>query len=114
MLLKKERGVDGDRRHPKSQSASVSASVAETTFPELEGLPEPQRPWVEATRAFQRRLLLETLRRHRFQVAGVARWLWGGDKLIDGWLPFFILALVLAGLWRARGPAAGANFRRKT
>jgi membrane protease YdiL (CAAX protease family) len=48
------------------------------------------------------------------EAAGAARWLWGGDKLIDGWLPFFILALVLAGLWRARGPAAGAISRRKT
>ncbi len=48
------------------------------------------------------------------EAAGAARWLWGGDKLIDGWLPFFLLALVLAGLWRARGPAAGANSRRQT
>ncbi len=37
-ILQKERGADGDRRHPKSQSASVGASVVETTLPELEGL----------------------------------------------------------------------------
>jgi len=42
-------------------------------FPELERLPEPRRAWAEATREFQRRLLLETLRRHRFQVAETAR-----------------------------------------
>ena len=42
-------------------------------FPELERLGEPRRTWVEATREFQRRLLLETLRRHRFQVAETAR-----------------------------------------
>jgi DNA-binding NtrC family response regulator len=42
-------------------------------FPELARLPEPQRTWVEATREFQRRLLLETLKRHRFQVAEAAR-----------------------------------------
>jgi len=42
-------------------------------FPELAQAPPPQRTWVEATRAFQRRLLLETLARHRFQVAEAAR-----------------------------------------
>jgi DNA-binding NtrC family response regulator len=41
-------------------------------FPEL-ALPEPRRGWMEATREFQRRLLLETLCRHRFQVAEAAR-----------------------------------------
>jgi transcriptional regulator with GAF, ATPase, and Fis domain len=42
-------------------------------FPELDRTPEPSRNWVEATREFQRRLLLETLSRHRFQVAESAR-----------------------------------------
>ena len=46
-------------------------------FPELEraGAPEraPGGTWSEATRAFQRRLLLQTLDRHRFQVAEAAR-----------------------------------------
>ncbi len=42
-------------------------------FPELDPLPQPPRAWHEATREFQRRLLLETLRRHRFQVAEAAR-----------------------------------------
>ncbi|MDR3671603.1 MAG: sigma 54-interacting transcriptional regulator [Holophaga sp.] len=42
-------------------------------FPELAARPGTPRTWVEATREFQRRLLLETLRRHRFQVAEAAR-----------------------------------------
>jgi hypothetical protein len=42
-----------------------------------------------------------------------SRSIWGSDKLIDGWLPFFILAVVLAGLWRASPPAPGANSREK-
>jgi membrane protease YdiL (CAAX protease family) len=29
--------------------------------------------------------------------------IWGGDKLIDGWLPCLILAVVLAGVWRGCG-----------
>jgi len=43
-----------------------------------------------------------------------SRLIWGSDKLIDGWLPFFILAVVLAGLWRAGQPAAGADWREKS
>jgi DNA-binding NtrC family response regulator len=42
-------------------------------FPELERTAPPSRTWFEATRAFQRRLLLETLQRHGFQVAEAAR-----------------------------------------
>ncbi|MGA2078991.1 MAG: sigma 54-interacting transcriptional regulator [Holophaga sp.] len=42
-------------------------------FPELERPAPAPREWTEATRAFQRRLLLETLQRHRFQVAETAR-----------------------------------------
>jgi DNA-binding NtrC family response regulator len=47
-------------------------------FPELEGLTggagaPPRQAWQEATRAFQRRLLLETLQRHGFQVSEAAR-----------------------------------------
>ena len=42
-------------------------------FPELDRAPLPQGAWAEATREFQRRLLLETLRRHRFRVAEAAR-----------------------------------------
>jgi len=42
-------------------------------FPELDRVPPPQRSWVAATREFQRRLLLETLKRHGFQVADTAR-----------------------------------------
>ena len=42
-------------------------------FPELDRQPRPLRPWAEATRDFQRGLLLETLRRHRFHVAETAR-----------------------------------------
>ena len=44
------------------------------------------------------------------EAPGASRAIWGSDKLIDGWLPFFILAAVLAGLWRAGSPAAGAKF----
>jgi two-component system response regulator GlrR len=42
-------------------------------FPELRQAPAPQRGWLEATREFQRRLLVETLRRCGFQVAEAAR-----------------------------------------
>jgi DNA-binding NtrC family response regulator len=42
-------------------------------FPELQQESPPQRAWLEATREFQRRLLLETLRRYGFQVAEAAR-----------------------------------------
>jgi two-component system response regulator GlrR len=47
-------------------------------FPELaqlDGAPgaPPRQAWQEATRAFQRRLLLETLQRHGFQVSEAAR-----------------------------------------
>ena len=42
-------------------------------FPELERAGRPEGTWAEATRAFQRRFLLETLDRHRFQVAEAAR-----------------------------------------
>jgi membrane protease YdiL (CAAX protease family) len=37
------------------------------------------------------------------------RAIWGSDKLIDGWLPFLILTLVLAVMWRAGQPAAGSE-----
>jgi DNA-binding NtrC family response regulator len=42
-------------------------------FPELDAPPAAGGTWAEATRGFQRRLLLETLERHRFQVAETAR-----------------------------------------
>jgi DNA-binding NtrC family response regulator len=42
-------------------------------FPELDRPPKPAAAWAQATREFQRRLLLETLRRHRFQAAEAAR-----------------------------------------
>ena len=42
-----------------------------------------------------------------------SRSIWGSDKLIDGWLPFFILAVVLAALWRADRPATGAHSRQE-
>jgi DNA-binding NtrC family response regulator len=42
-------------------------------FPELDQAVPRQGTWVDATREFQRRLLLETLARHRFQVAETAR-----------------------------------------
>jgi two-component system response regulator GlrR len=42
-------------------------------FPELERPAPASGTWAEATREFQRRLLLETLRRHRFRVAEAAR-----------------------------------------
>jgi hypothetical protein len=43
------------------------------------------------------------------EAPGAARAIWGSDKLIDGWLPFFILALALAGVWRGWRPAAGGD-----
>jgi hypothetical protein len=39
------------------------------------------------------------LKSYRFftqESPGAARWIWGSDKLIDGWLPLLILAVVLA------------------
>lgn len=42
-------------------------------FPELAAGPAGSGAWGDATRDFQRRLLLDTLRRHRFQVAAAAR-----------------------------------------
>ena len=42
-------------------------------FPELDGARGARQAWQEATRAFQRRLLLETLQRHGFQVSEAAR-----------------------------------------
>ena len=42
-------------------------------FPELEAPAAQERSWFEATHAFQRRLLLETLRQHRFKGAEAAR-----------------------------------------
>jgi len=48
------------------------------------------------------------------EAAGAWRPIWGSDKLIDGWLPFFILAVVLAGVWRAGRPASGADSRQKS
>jgi membrane protease YdiL (CAAX protease family) len=44
------------------------------------------------------------------EAPGAARWIWGGDKLIDGWLPFFILALVLAGCVARPGSGGGRDF----
>jgi hypothetical protein len=46
------------------------------------------------------------------EAPGATHAIWGSDKLIDGWLPCFILAVVLAGLWRAWRPASGAKTRR--
>ena len=43
------------------------------------------------------------------EAPGATRAIWGSDKLIDGWLPFFVLALVLMGVWRGWRPAAGAS-----
>jgi hypothetical protein len=43
------------------------------------------------------------------ETPGAARAIWGSDKLIDGWVAFFMLALVLGIVWRAARPAAGAN-----
>jgi hypothetical protein len=57
------------------------------------------------------------LRAYRFLTAdspGASRLIWGSDKLIDGWLPFFVLGVVLAGLWRAGRPAANADSREKS
>jgi len=42
-------------------------------FPELEEPTAVECSWEEGTREYQRRLLLETLRRHRFQVADASR-----------------------------------------
>lgn len=42
-------------------------------FPELDCPELEARTWIEATRAFQRRLLLEYLKRHRFQATEAAR-----------------------------------------
>ena len=42
-------------------------------FPELQAAPQSLGNWEEATRRFQRELLLETLRRHGFKVAEAAR-----------------------------------------
>ena len=42
-------------------------------FPELAAGPGRTAAWADATRDFQRRLLLDTLRRHRFQVTAAAR-----------------------------------------
>jgi DNA-binding NtrC family response regulator len=49
------------------------AALGPEHFPELAQAAPVQRAWLEATREFQRRLLLETLSRHRFQVAEAAR-----------------------------------------
>ena len=48
------------------------------------------------------------------EAPGAARAIWGSDKLIDGWPPLFILALALAGVWRAGRPPAGANSGKPT
>jgi hypothetical protein len=34
--------------------------------------------------------------------------LWGGDKLIDGWIVFPILALALVCVWRMKPASANA------
>ena len=46
--------------------------LGQAHFPELQG-PGPARTWVEATRAFQRDLLQETLRRHGYRMTEAAR-----------------------------------------
>ena len=46
------------------------------------------------------------------EAPGAVRAIWGSDKLIDGWLPFFILALVLAGVWRGARPAGSGDSGR--
>jgi membrane protease YdiL (CAAX protease family) len=38
-----------------------------------------------------------------------ARAIWGSDKLIDGWVAFLMLALVLGVVWGSVRPAAGAS-----
>jgi membrane protease YdiL (CAAX protease family) len=43
------------------------------------------------------------------EAPGASRAIWGGDKLIDGWLPFIILAVVLAGVWRGGRAAPGGT-----
>jgi len=42
-------------------------------FPELAAPPQPAREWNDATRAFQHRLLLTTLKQHRFQITDAAQ-----------------------------------------
>ena len=43
------------------------------------------------------------------EAPGAARSFWGSDKLIDGWLPFLILAGVLAVMIRTRGRGSIPN-----
>lgn len=52
---------------------SGEAPLGPRHFPELAAAPAPVRTWGEATRAFQRNLLLETLASCGFQVAEAAR-----------------------------------------
>jgi len=42
-------------------------------FPELEAPVAQSRTWEESTQAFQRKLLLDTLRQHHFQITDAAR-----------------------------------------
>jgi DNA-binding NtrC family response regulator len=42
-------------------------------FPELAAPPAPEHDWNEATRNFQRNLLLDTLKQHRYQITDAAR-----------------------------------------
>jgi membrane protease YdiL (CAAX protease family) len=48
------------------------------------------------------------------EAPGASQSIWGGDKLIDGWLPFVILAVVLAGVWRGGRAASGADSGEKS
>ena len=47
-------------------------ALSPSHFPELEAPPFEERSWEEATRAFQRKLLLDTLRQHGFKAAEAA------------------------------------------
>lgn len=47
--------------------------LAPAHFPELEAPAAQERGWFEATHGFQRKLLLETLRQHRFKATEAAR-----------------------------------------
>ena len=46
-----------------------NAPLTPAHFPELQAPGGPERTWAEATRAFQRRLLRETLQRHGYRIA---------------------------------------------
>jgi len=48
------------------------------------------------------------------EAPGGWRAIWGSDKLIDGWLPLVILAMVLAGVWRSGRRRSGENSGEKS